>query len=134
MLADDPIFGRFCFGGEWRKISRGIAVVPRDGLRRRFHAMLETGKLHLVLDNDRFASEQPIVLRRDFAEISFQLESDNPAEHVAKLNVSGLSGSYILRGSKGQIASLKLKENEEVAAELPMDPSHLQTFELLKKQ
>jgi len=134
VLADDPIFGRFCFGGEWRKISRGIAVVPRDGLRRRFHAMLETGKLHLVLDNDRFASEQPIVLRRDFAEISFQLESDNPAEHVAKLNVSGLSGSYILRGSKGQIASLKLKENEEVAAELPMDPSHLQTFELLKKQ
>lgn len=134
VLADDPIFGRFCFGGDWRKVSGGIAVVPKDGLRRRFHAMLETGRLHLLLDNDRFANARPIVLKGDLSAISFQLESDNPAKHVAKLTLSGLTGNYILRGSKGQIASFKLKENEEIATELPMESSQLAAFSLSRKR
>ena len=62
VLADDPIFDRFCFGGDWRKTPTGVEVVPKDGLRRRFHAMLRNGKLHLLLDSDRFVAGEPIKL------------------------------------------------------------------------
>lgn len=134
VLADDPIFGRFCFGGDWRKTRNGIEVIPKDGLRRRFHAMLETGNLHFVLDNDHFASEQPILLKEDFSQISFRLESDNPLKHVAKLTASGLSGTYTLRDSKGKIADLELKEREEITIELPMETSESMLFNLSKAQ
>jgi hypothetical protein len=123
VLADDPIFGRFCFGGDWRKTSRGIEVVPKDGLRRRFHAMLDTGKLHCVLENDRFATAQPIVLNKDFSEIRFQLESDNPASHVARLRVSGLaSGKYIVHDQKKILSRFELRDGLETVVEIPMEP------------
>ena len=123
VLADDPIFGRFCFGGDWRKTSRGIEVVPKDGLRRRFHAMLDTGKLHCVLENDRFATAQPIVLNKDFSEIRFQLESDNPASHVARLRVSGLaSGKYKVRDQKKILSRFELRDGLETVVEIPMEP------------
>jgi hypothetical protein len=123
VLADDPIFGRFCFGGDWRKTSKGIEVVPKDGLRRRFHAMFDNDKLHLVLDNDRFATAQPIVLNKDFSEIRFQIESDNPASHVAMLHISGLSpGRYKVRDQKGPISTFELKDGRETLVEIPMEP------------
>jgi hypothetical protein len=132
VLADDPIFGRFCFGGDWRKTSKGIEVIPKDGLRRRFHAMLDNGELHLVLDNDRFASDRPIVLDERFSGIHFQLESDNPPKHVAKISLSGLPGDYTVRNSKDQVAQFKLKEREQVTVELPVENTRLESFNILK--
>jgi hypothetical protein len=46
VIADDPLFGRFCFGGDWREEGNALAVTPKDGVRRRFHAMLETVPRH----------------------------------------------------------------------------------------
>ena len=101
VLTDDPIFGRVCLGGDWQKKSGNLEVIPRDGLRRRFHAMLGNGKVHLISDNDRFASGQPIVLKEDLSEIRFQLESDNPAKHQATLRLAGLKpGRYAFRDDK----------------------------------
>ena len=125
ILADDRIFGRFCFGGDWRKTTAGIEVTPKDGLRRRFHALLgDSGrrKLHMVLDTDRFVSSQPIVLKEDFSEIRFQLESDNPAKHVARLHLSGLTaGSYVLRNGGNAVTTLEIQDRQETIAEIPID-------------
>ena len=61
-------------------------------------AAVDEGKIHQRIfvfradACDRFASQQPIVLKEKFSEISFRLESDDPVKHVAKLNLSGLSG------------------------------------------
>jgi len=122
VLADDPIFGRFCFGGDWRKTANGVEVTPKDGLRRRFHAMLGTGRLHLVLDTDRFVASQPIVLKEDLSEVRFSVESDNPAGHVVKVLVSGLvPGQYSLRGAKAQITTFSLRDGQETSVDLPME-------------
>jgi hypothetical protein len=123
ILADDPIFGRFCFGGEWRETRRGIEVVPKDGLRRRFHTMLQHGQFHLALENDRFASGQPIVFDDKQSKIQFQMESENPAKHSAKLRVSGLRpGNYELGNRRGTIANFGVKASEEAVLEIPIEP------------
>jgi hypothetical protein len=122
ILADDPVFGRFCFGGDWRKTAAGIEVIPKDGVRRRFHALLgdgENNKLHLVLETDRFAASQPIVFKEDFSELRFVLESENPAAHSAWLRLSGLTpGSYaVLEGGKTS-GTVEIKNGQESLVEL----------------
>jgi hypothetical protein len=84
---------------DWRKTAAGLEIVPKDGVRRRFYALLgesEKKKLRLILDTDRFAASQPIVLKDDFSAVRFTLESDNPAKHVAKLRLSGLAQVHTL--------------------------------------
>ena len=124
ILADDPVFGRFCFGGDWRKSAAGLEVIPKDGVRRRFHALLgegEQNKLHMVLDMDRFAASQPILLKEDFSEVRFRLESDNPASHVARLRLSGLAaGPYVILEGNRSIATVHVKDGQESVVELPL--------------
>jgi hypothetical protein len=122
ILTDDPIFGRFCFGGDWRKTGQGIEVVPKDGLRRRFHAMLHEGELHLSLENDRFAAGQPIAIERDLSKIQFRIESDNPAKHTTKLLLAGSrSGKFEVRGDHGTIGYCDLHPSEKTAVDLPIE-------------
>jgi hypothetical protein len=129
ILADDPIFGRFCFGGEWRKSRRGIEVIPKDGLRRRFHAMLDDSQLHLLLDNDRFAKAQPIVFDTKLSKLEFQIESDNRAKHEATLNLSGLrSGAYELRNAGRVIQNFDLREVQECPLRIPIEPGTPSSF------
>jgi hypothetical protein len=121
VLADDPIFGRFCFGGDWRKTRNGIEVIPKDGLRRRFDARLDSGTLSIVLENDRFASAQPITLKEDLSEIRFQLETDNPSKHVTRLEVSDLpTGKYVVCEGNKSIASFETKSDRKMSIDLPM--------------
>ena len=95
ILADDPIFGRFCYGGAWTNAADGIEIIPLDGVRQRFHAMFSSGNLHLVLDNDRFAAAQPIVLQPDLSQISFQIESENSAAHSVALYFTASIGGHV---------------------------------------
>lgn len=130
ILADDPVFGRFCFGGLWRKTLSGIEVTPKDGVRRRFHALLRAGSLHLILDADRFSANSPIVLNDDLSEIRLRLESDNPSKHITRLGLGGLRpGSYVVKVGNRVISTLKSVDKEETAVELPVDAeTRLKTF------
>jgi len=117
VLADDPIFGRFCYGGEWRKTARGLEVIPKDGVRRRFNAMLDNGKLGLTLDNDHFSASIPIILKNDLSAADFAVESDYWLEHTATLRLSG-SGQYIVRAGSRVVATINLTDGGEVAVPL----------------
>ncbi len=133
VLADDPIFGRFCFGGEWTKRSGKIEVIPKDGLRRRFHAMLNGGKLHVTLDSDRFAGAQPIILKEDLSELRFQLETDNPTPHVTKLRLSGPAGEFVMHDGNRELGKLTLKGKEETSVDLPISADrHGKTFSIVR--
>jgi hypothetical protein len=135
VLADDPLFGRFCYGGDWRKTSAGLEVIPKDGVRRRFHTRLDNGNVSLVLDSDRFAATQPIVLKSDLSEIRFELESDNSAVHAATLHVSALApGEYSLRDRNGEFAYFISADGREVAMLLPMNAgTRTKLFTISKK-
>ena len=138
ILTDDPIFGRFCFGGDWRKTAAGLEVFPKDGLRKRFHALLGSSWLHLVSETDRFPAGKPLVLQETFSQIQFAMESDNPHPHTADVRVSGLvPGWYVVSsgtsGAKTVAAEVKITAQQETLLRLPMTGSRSQTF-LLKRQ
>ncbi len=120
ILTDDPIFGRFCLGGEWKRIGQATEVIPRDGVRKRFHAMLATGRLHMLLERDRFAPSAPIVLADDLSSVHFALESATPTAHTTTLRLSGLpAGTYHLRGADGELPStFAIEGSEERVIEL----------------
>jgi hypothetical protein len=122
VLTDDPIFGRFCLGGAWKRVGDATEIIPRDGVRRRFHAMLTTGRLHMVLDRDRFSSSAPIVLADDLSVIRFELESDTTAGHTSTLRLSGLAaGRYQLRGAGSELlTTVTIEAGRETVLELPV--------------
>ncbi|MGH7950628.1 MAG: DUF5695 domain-containing protein [Limisphaerales bacterium] len=122
ILADDPIFGRFCYGGDWTNAADGIEIIPLDGVRRRFHAMFNTGNLHLILDNDHFAASQPIVLQPDLSQVSFQIESENSAAHSAILHFTvSTAGAYSVTDAHGTVTTVNLQSGQEAVVNLPMD-------------
>jgi hypothetical protein len=122
IIADDPIFGRFTFGGDWRKTMAGIEVTPKDGLRRRFNAILGGKKLYLTSDLDRFVATQPIIIKEDLSEIRFRLETENSAKHTTTMRLSGVSaGNYELKSGNKVLAQITVKDGVESAIEVPVD-------------
>jgi hypothetical protein len=121
VVSDDPIFGRFCFGGWMEEDGDHLRVTPRDGVRRRFHAVLSTGALHLESSVDRFAAGQPVVLRTDLSEVRFRLESESPFDHTARLRIGGLPpGEYRLGAGGSEVGSIRVGEGEQGSVELPV--------------
>jgi hypothetical protein len=121
ILADDPIFGRICYGGAWQPSGATNLVIPQDGVRRRFHAMLGSGQLHLFLDQDRLAASQPILVNSDLSQTSFQIETDNPGQHQARLHlVVSIPGAYTVSDVQGTIAVLNLQPGQESTVDLPI--------------
>jgi hypothetical protein len=124
ILADDPIFGRFCYGGTWTNASDGIEIIPLDGVRRRFHAMLNASTLHLVLDNDRFAAAQPIVCTNDLSFTAFKLESEVTTAHTAALHLTvSIPGLYTVSYNHGLVTTTNLVAGQEAILSLPIDAS-----------
>lgn len=97
-------------------------IVPLDGARRRFHAMLNTSTLHLVLDNDRFAANQPITCLNDQSLTAFQMESEVPSPHTATLHLTvSVSGQYTISNNHGLVTTVNLTTGQEAAISLPID-------------
>ena len=121
ILSDDAIFGRICYGGTWQQTGGTNQVIPQDGVRCRFHAMLSSGKLHLFLDNDRFATLQPIHVKDDISQASFAVETDNPSPHAARMHLAvSIQGAYTLSDDQGTIAVLNLQPEQEATVDLSM--------------
>lgn len=76
VVAADPIFGLVAFGGKLEEREGRIEVIPRDGLRVRFHCVEGAGaRLHFEFQKGRLAKEKPVVLARDLSEIRMLTES-----------------------------------------------------------
>jgi hypothetical protein len=97
VLFEDPLFGLFAYGGELKRSGRTISVIPRDGVRQRFSAVLRMQKLHLALDRDGFARNQALELDAARNLIRFTLENRAVGPHTAMLRIEGLpAGGYAL--------------------------------------
>lgn len=120
ILSDDPIFGRICYGGDWQPSGPDIAITPKDGVRQRFHALLDVGTIHLELENDRFTDGPSITLDSDLSQVSFDLESPNPSAHETRLTLKvSIPGSYVVSGPSGTITAVNLEADQETQIELP---------------
>lgn len=121
VLFDDPMFGRYAYGGEVLDGSGGRAVIPRDGVRQRFSAVLGRRRLHVELDRDGFARDQPIVVREGLDGFTFQLESRAPGRHSTQVTVEGLPpGPYVV-SHQGRRSSWEMREGSAAVFELGVD-------------
>jgi hypothetical protein len=77
ILTRDSIFGWIAYGGELTKSGKTFNVIPRDGLRKRFSAILPENRISLELNRDGFAAGQPVVVSDDFRRIGFTMENRN---------------------------------------------------------
>ncbi len=95
VVARDPIFGEIAYGGLLTRDGHSVQVIPRDGLRVRFHVVGDDQRLHMVLDHDGYAKEQPIVVADDLSRVEFTLENRSGNAHRTALHVTGLpAGDY----------------------------------------
>lgn len=103
VLTHDPLFGWFAYGGTLSLNKNIISVIPRDGLRKRFYAVVEEWwhennksdtlsgplrKFKMELDRDGFAPGAAIVVNMSLDEIQFTLENRTGDEHNAELRLS----------------------------------------------
>jgi hypothetical protein len=117
ILAQDPIFGDVAYGGEVTRDGKTFKVIPRDGLRVRFHVVRGDMRVHLILDHDGFAKEQPIVVAEDLSRIQFTLENRTGGAHTTGLSIAGLpAGEYVVTVDGQQAA--RLRGGQQVAVAL----------------
>ncbi|MCD9021124.1 DUF5695 domain-containing protein [Cohnella silvisoli] len=108
ILADDPIFGLFCYGGDYSQVDGGYEITMKDGVRRRFHVLLGEFKASLHIDTDHISATTPIFVQEDRSEIRFRIESHAEVQHIVTLTVSCLPiGEYGIYVDKSKILSVK---------------------------
>lgn len=100
VLTREPIFGWFAYGGALMVENNHLAIVPRDGLRQRFDAIISDEKnsktpqrLKIQLDRDGFAAEQKIVTDKSLNKITFTLENRTSDTHATGLWLSTPAGA-----------------------------------------
>jgi hypothetical protein len=75
-----------------------VGVIPRDGVRQHFSALLGGRTLHLRLNRDGFAQERQIEIAGSQEALGFVLENRGTGSHLAQLSIEGLpAGRYDLR-------------------------------------
>ena len=95
IVTRDPVFGEFAYGGVLTRSGGAVSVVPRDGLRVRFHVIRGDQRLHLELKQDGFATEQPVLVSDALDRVSFTVENRSGGAHETGLWVAGLpAGTY----------------------------------------
>jgi|GEM_PF-753751 len=135
ILADDPIFGRFCYGGGVTNVGGDLQITPLDGVRQRFHALLAGGTLHLTLDFDHFALGQSLDLLADLSRINFLVETANTASHSTPLHFStSIAGTYILSDNSGALSTFDVQAGQEIVVNLPFPSGAVtKTFSITKQ-
>jgi len=89
VVADDPLFGLFCFGGVMQQDGETLRVEPQDGVHRRFHAVFADRRLHVELDRDHFDTGTPLELDRALTRLRFVVQPRSSGAHETILQVSG---------------------------------------------
>jgi len=132
VLADDPVFGLYCYGGEYRRVKGGYEVTMKDGVRRRLHVLLGDKAAGLSVDTDHISSSKPVFVKADLSEIAFHLESDVRSEHAVALTVSRLPvGRYKVFLDSAPTISF---QGGEHFAKLPLTVTGISTFVRIAKE
>lgn len=132
IVVQDPVFGEFAYGGVLTRTSQGVGVIPRDGLRVRFHVIRGNQRLHLLLDHDGYAKEQPVIIADDLSRIQFIIENRTGGTHSTGLTISGLPvGNYSVRVEGHAVGKIK-GSADETKIELPVGATATARVEIRK--
>jgi hypothetical protein len=121
VVSDDPIFGLYAYGGTLTESGESLEVIPRDGLRQRFHVIGGDRRFHMRLDRDGFKKDAPVILDRALNTIRFALENRSGDAHRTKLSLAGLpAGEYRVTVDGKPVSSLKIQDDSWESIALPI--------------
>ena len=141
IVADDPLFGWFAYGGRLEVTDGEFRVWPRDGLRQRLHFVSRGERLHLLLERDGFAADQPITVSHAFfdpseaprqgSRIGFGLENRSGDRHETTLRLGGLKpGRYVVRVDGEGIGNIDAVGMEWCSVDLEVRRRHVVAVEI----
>jgi hypothetical protein len=99
VVARDPVFGWYAYGGALEDKRAEVAVEPRDGVRRRFAAVVpgragdEVLRLKIELERDGFAAGRQITMDKSLRRIAGIVENRTADAHRTGLRFSPPAGS-----------------------------------------
>jgi hypothetical protein len=102
ILTEDPLFDWFAYGGALQISGDQLSIIPRDGVRKRFYAVLSNERLKLELDRDGFAEGQPITTDKTLTRLHCALEKRTKEAHttVLKITPTGKASYDVLQDGK----------------------------------
>lgn len=108
VVTDDPFFGRIGYGCELMKTANGdVAIIPRDGVRRRVYFYTGQQKISAELLSDGFAKNSPVMLSEDGQRMSFTIENRHDKSHECRLIVRNIdAGQYKVSRDGAVISSV----------------------------
>lgn len=122
VVVDDPIFGLFAYGGDLKSRGGLTEVIPKDGLRARFHILRGSERVHVLLERDGFAKSQPITFDRSLRRIAFTLENRAGSAHETPVDVAGLpAGSYQVTVDHRSLPQFIVRDGEKERILVPLD-------------
>jgi Family of unknown function (DUF5695) len=99
VIARDPVFGWFAYGGRLEEKRGEVIVEPRDGVRRRLAIVLsgpaaaEPLRMKIELERDGFAAGRPITIDKSLRKIGFVVENRTADAHRTGLRISVPAGA-----------------------------------------
>jgi len=124
IVVDDPIFGPFAYGGDVVREKNLTEVIPRDGLRARFHIVRGKQRVHILLDRDGFAKDKAISFNDALSVVHFTLENRAEASHDVLLRIAGLpAGNYKVTAQNHLAQQLTVKNTDEQRLRIPIGAS-----------
>jgi hypothetical protein len=133
IVATDPVFGEIAYGGLLTREGNAVRVIPRDGLRVRFHSVRGKERLHMVLDRDGFAKEQPVEVSDGLGRILFVLENRGGPAHETVLRIAGLpEGEYFLTVDGRRTGSVRGGMAQESKIPLRVGPAAIARVALIR--
>ena len=87
ILAKDPLFGWFAYGGKMDQKDKVLSVYPRDGVRNRFWIIDENDKIGIEVNRDGFAKGAPVLYSEVDETVEFYLENRLNDEHKTTLTL-----------------------------------------------
>lgn len=87
IFAGDPIFGPIAYGGKLTDSADGYEIVSEDGINRRFHIVIPSGRFHLTIENSRFDGNIPIFISKDFERIIIPLDEEASKKYCNDIKI-----------------------------------------------
>ena len=116
ILAEDPEFGRVCYGGVLTERKKEFVIEPSDGVQRRFHWLMKEERVHIILENANF---EKIIIKEDYKiEITLCKTAAAPAfmkihTHTGKHNLKVEGGTVLKEAFVKNGLSVRLNPGEE---------------------
>ena len=124
IFSQDPIFGPVTYGGKLVRSGDTLEVVPRDGVRQRFHIVRPAMRFSMILDRDGYALERSITVHADLTAIRFLVENRSADAHITPLHLTGLpAGTYIVAAEHGPFKFSVTESERTVTTLLSIGPA-----------